>query len=399
MMRRIAKDILLVVAFIMLASSVMAQWSHNCTENTPICNWYGIQGAATMPLFSDSAGGAIVIFGDKTGPYEWEVDSYVQHIDREGYLLWGNSARQIQESPGDYHGRFIAREGGLKNSDGGWYLIIRDVYFNHQTLLRDSSMIYFQRYDSLANPLWGEKGIQMTPMNYLMGDTFYGASHMVNDGEGGIIFVKTRYIKDEEMSVHLQRMSPEGEFLWDSLGVKMLCYHNPDSFYWRFTNLVPDGQGGAIFSYENGYFQRVDRDGHKLWGDNLIHPWPEAPETTGVGSMIPMRDGGVILVGLRYEGMDGEYIYRCVKAQRLDGGGNLLWRGSGVQVSPVGLELGGGGFSDGRGGAIITWSVEDTLWGCIGVYMLSALTVEGISCGMRRECSSVMEPWGIRVEG
>ncbi len=363
-MKKMAKGILLVVGFIMMASSVEAQWSHSCTENTPICNWYGDQGAAGT-LLSDSAGGAIVIFGHRTGPYEWEVDAYAQHIDREGYLLWGNSARLIESSPGNYHGRSIARDGILKNNDGGWYLIIRDVYFNHQTLLEDSSMVFFQRYDSLANPLWGEKGIQMTPMNSVMGDTFYGAEHMVNDGEGGIIFVRTRYIKDKEMKVWLQRMSPEGEFMWDSVGVQMLCYHDPDSFYFGFTDLVPDGQGGAVFCYENGYFQRVDRDGHKLWGENLIHPWPEAPESTVVGYMLPMRDGGVILVGSRYEGRHGGHDYSCVKAQRLDGDGNPLWGEGGVQVSPVGLELSGGGkvVSDGGGGAITVWSVADTLWG------------------------------------
>ncbi len=363
-MKRIVKGILLVVGFIMMATSVKAQWSQDCTENTPICNWYGEQGVPPGCLLSDSAGGAIVIFDHTTGPYPGNMQYYAQHIDREGYLLWGSSARLIQDSVGDYYGRLIARDGLLRNNDGGWYLIIRDAYFNHQTLLEDSSMVYFQRYDSLANPLWGEEGIQMTPMNYLMGDTFYRAYNMVNDGEGGIIFVKSRYIKDEEMKVWLQRMSPEGKFLWDSLGVKMLCYHDPDSFYWGNTDLVSDGQGGAIFCYEDGYFQRVGGDGHKLWGENLIHPWPEAPESTVVGSLHPMRDGGAILVGLKYEGMDDEYnIYRSVKAQRLDGDGNLLWGEGGVQVSPVGLELGGGGFPDERGGAIINWSVADTLWG------------------------------------
>jgi len=197
----------------------------------------------------------------------------------------------------------------------------------------------------------------------LMGDTFYGAYNMVNDGEGGIIFVKDRYIKDEEMRVYLQRMSPEGEFMWDSVGVKMLCYHDPDSFYWGTTALVSDGQGGAIFCYENGYFQRVDRDSHKLWGDNLIHPWPEAPDSTPVGDILTMRDGGAILVGLRYEGVGDPYNYYSAKAQRLDGDGNPLWGEGGIQVSPVGIDLGGGSFPDERGGAIIIWSIADTLWG------------------------------------
>jgi hypothetical protein len=363
-----SKDILSVVLLIMMASPLRAQWSQDCTTNTPICNWHGDQGASRT-LFSDSAGGAIVIFGDETGPDEWEIDVYAQHIDRKGYLLWGNSARQIIKSPGNLHGIFLARDGLLKNSDGGWYLIIRDVYFNHQTLLEDSSMVYFQRYDSLADPLWGEKGIQMTPMNSLMGDTFYGAYNMVNDGQGGIIFVKDRYIKDEEMKVYLQRMSPEGEFMWDSVGVKMLCYHDPDSFYWGTTALVPDGHGGAIFCYESGYLQRVDSDGHKLWGDNLIHPWPEAPDPTPVDDMLPMEDGGAILVGDRYEEVGDPYNYYSAKAQRLDGNGNLLWGENGVRASPVGLGLSGKGFPDGRGGAIIIWSIADTLWGvCRSVY-------------------------------
>jgi len=356
-----------VVSFIssILAVSPVAlsQWSHDCTMNTPICTWYGNQGIPPGCLLSDSAGGAIVIFAHETGPYPGDLDYYAQHIDREGYLLWGNSARQIERSPGNYHGRFIAYDGLLRNNDSGWYLSIYDVYFMEPLPLKDSSVVYFQRYDSLGKALWGEKGIQMTPMNSVKGDTFYGASNMVNDGEGGIIFVKTRYIMDEEMRVHLQRMSAEGEFLWDSLGVRMLCYHDPDSFFWRNTALVSDGQGGAVFCYEYGYFQRVDRDGHKLWGDNLIHPWPEAPENTTVSSMLPMRDGGVILLGWRYEGVHNGYSYYCKKAQRLDGDGNPLWGEGGVQVSPVGIDLGGGGFSDERGGAIIFWSVADTLWG------------------------------------
>jgi hypothetical protein len=129
--------------------------------------------------------------------------------------------------------------------------------------------------------------------------------------------------------------------------------------------IAPDGNGGAIFAWEDATYavvrtQHVDVNGNRLWQPTGIVPsdvntYQASPQAVSDGS------GGVIVTwvdgraGFCDEGFQAE----CdIYAQRIDSNGNLLWSSSGVPIVTAPHNQGSSGIamvSDDAGGAIVAW--------------------------------------------
>lgn len=125
-----------------------------------------------------------------------------------------------------------------------------------------------------------------------------------------------------------------------------------------FPQMLPDGQGGAIVAWvdlRNGtstdvYAQRVNGGGAVLWtGDGV--PISAAANNQSVPHLVSDGSGGAILAW--EDNRTGTY---DIYAQRVNRDGTVQWTADGVPISAASnAQLSPQLISDGAGGAIIVW--------------------------------------------
>jgi len=265
------------------------RWGDGVMLSTLRC-WYPPR------VTGDGSGGAIIVWSEaekRDRGYSTPV-TYIQKVNPEGQVLWGQGGKPV---PG-IHRRSLAV------SDGSGGVIIVQLW----------PQIRLQRIDGEGNPVWSEEGVTVcTTLSTIAGDP-----SVLAEGSGGatIVWADTR-AGGSRNDVYAQRVSPEGEIMWqeDGVPVSLPCYGQ------TILQIVSDGSGGAIVAW---LYERVSG---KITGDTPMEALTQ------------------------------------VHAQRLSPDGEPLWQEGGVQVNilPVaGYPLGMA--SDGAGGAVIAWH-PSLYWG------------------------------------
>ena len=128
-----------------------------------------------------------------------------------------------------------------------------------------------------------------------------------------------------------------------------------------------DGAGGVIIVWEDRrinahfdiYVQRLDPDGNPIWTTDGVPICIEAGDQNNT-RIIADGMGGAIIVW--EDPRAGDDIY----AQRVDGGGTVMWDPDGVEVCIAAYDqLNPALASDGAEGAIVTWQ-GDRRWRIVG---------------------------------
>jgi hypothetical protein len=197
---------------------------------------------------------------------------------------------------------------------------------------------YVQKISPEGDFLWGEKGV-LIGSGYGEAGDFYSCA--VSDGSGGAIVIWLELLPQAEgklpsFKTHVARIDSEGDVEWQ----RDIPHVN---------QAIPDGSGGVIIAYDdrndNIYVLKIDDEGNLLWGQGGV-----SLNLSGNDSqrdIVSDNSGGVIVV----QQISGEDI---IYAQRVDSGGNILWQRGGVQacVSPSeGAQV----VSDAAGGGIIAY--------------------------------------------
>lgn len=210
------------------------------------------------------------------------------------------------------------------------------------------------------DPDWGDAGTN-TPVCTASGSQIL--PEIVPDGQGGTIMAWMD-MRSGNYDIYAQRLSADGTPQWATDGIA-ICTESDAQSYPR---LAPDGQGGAIISwqdYDSGFnniiAQRVDAAGNPLWAVNGVlvcsASWRQIEQI-----IVPDGQGGAILAWMdERSGIINDWeIY----AQRIGPGGIGLWPVDGVLISvadpgtvqaPV-LQ------PDGQGGAIISWASANNIY-------------------------------------
>jgi hypothetical protein len=202
--------------------------------------------------------------------------------------------------------------------------------------------VYVQKISPEGDFLWGEEGI-------LIGSGCRADdqcdSYAVSDGSGGAIVIWMERLpqpegepRSSDFQTHVARIDSEGNIKWQR--------DIPG-----IDQAIPDGSGGAIIAYSDPYDNisvlRIDSEGNLPWGENGVslnlsgYDWQR--------DIASDNSGGVIVVGGTFQG-DSDAVY----AQRVDSQGNTLWQTGGVQAC-VGPAEGAQVVSDGAGGAITAY--------------------------------------------
>jgi hypothetical protein len=178
--------------------------------------------------------------------------------------------------------------------------------------------------------------------------------------------------------IYVQRIDSGGRFAWGEEGI--LLYSTPEDVFAESLQIISDRSGGAIVAWhqqpggriESGspealvmdiISQRVDTNGNVLWRDGGLpleinkaaeEAFPIEPRLVSDGS------GGAIVVWRdnRHDAKSQASVY----AQRVDAGGTICWQAGGVKIASTSLNPFPVIVSDGRGGAIISYSLDGGLY-------------------------------------
>lgn len=318
-------------------------------------------------ILSDGAGGAYFSYIDyqRSALLDWLRDScdvFVQHIDKDGNLLWGDVG--IQLNPKGISGEMFALiPDGMENIIVVW--MDTRASDDHSTF--GAYLEYAQKINYWGNFLWQENGIPVNTIRYSLYD-------VASDGKGGL-YIDTSYF--------LSRWNTLGEEIWkiptiwaqklsdDGLGGVFEISHYHDSLWVNHTDSIGfrkwgdkegivlatdvdyvfahnirmvDRNGGIYLGWYNRsdflILQHLSGSGELLFGANGL-PGGRIGVSNGIGGIIISRD---------WWDTDRHF------AQNLDSFGNALWGAADVLYSsrPNFERL--FAVSDGKGGAIFIWS-------------------------------------------
>ena len=275
----------------------------------------------TLGLVSDGSGGAIFIWQERKGePGERVTQIFVQKIDEEGNLSWGDEATLLYTTSG---GTYSEEPKAVSDGSGGaivaWVQVPEGKVGggSPKVALFD---IYAQRVDASGDILWQPNGAPLEISK--RGGVCPSNALVVSDGAGGAIVI-WEDLRKGLISLYAQKIDTDGNIKWQP-GGEEVCYIKTNSGFWPRV-AVSDGSGGAIVTYSNR-IQRIDADGRTIWPDDGIlftKGGAHAMDYDGYG-------GAIIAWG------SGKSMFKSERSyvQRINAEGKLLWGEQGVRLHP-----------------------------------------------------------------
>ena len=310
------------------------------TNGVPLCTAAGEQWFLSM--CSDGSGGAIVSWWDnRNGRY----CLYAQRVDVSGDPRWRADGVEVC-AVANFNTDFL-RPAAVAVSDNAGGVIIAWEDFRACDI---ASCIYAQRLDSLGVPMWEINGVAVCEA--LSGQW---SPVVVSDGDHGAIVAWHDFREGRSSNIYAQRVSNNGERLWDSEGV-LACAETDDQFD---PAAVPDGDGGAIIAWidlRSGtsfdiYAQRLGAAGGIEWGAGGVPLCAEAFKQSDP-AVIADGAGGLIAAWHDFRGGQGTDIW----GNRISANGIVLWQSGGIPVcTAIGDQRHVALSQDGEGGAFLAW--------------------------------------------
>jgi len=311
-----------------------AEWSHDPTENNPVCTAPGYQEG--QQIVSDGAGGAIIVWHDyRSG--NWDI--YAQRVNASGNMLWTIDGEPICTATGTQSTpRLVSDEAS------GAIVVWSDR--------RSGDIhVYAQRVDESGNLLWAADG-----MAVCTAAVSKAGPQLVNDGSGGAIITWSD-LRTGDWNIYAQRVDGSGNMLWAGNGEPVCAASEAQSN----PNIVSDEVGGVIIVWDDNrdgeydiFAQRVDATGNMLWTGNG-EAVCTAKSNQHSPKLVSDEAGGAIIVWIHsYNWVMSGRIY----CQRVNGSGNMLWTVDGELITTESAEtvhL----VDDGENGAIIVWSRDN----------------------------------------
>lgn len=302
---------------------------------------------------SDGIGGAFVAWSDYRNQENYDV--FVQRLDSDGNLLWTTNGITVTWGFSDQYAANLVPDGA-----GGVFVVWEDwPERSGGDITQMDVNIYAQRIDGDGNLLWASPiTIAAAPRLQYVSD--------VASGVGGDFFVTWCDLRDPEDAIYAQRISANGDILWELDGA--LVSANPALQYPG--PILPDGAGGAYVAWRDfrtnhnradAYLQHLSADGSLVWAADL----PVAADYTcaeGPEALVSDENGGVIVIASSSTDGAGD-----VLAQRVNSAGEFVWGAKPVSLTPwsgyQGLPV---AVPDGQGGAYVAWL--DTYFGASDVW-------------------------------
>lgn len=245
-------------------------------------------------IISDDEGGVIVVWWDISTP-DWNI--FAQRIDSKGKTVW-DSPIPVCTAKGNQGGSTIVSDG-----NGGAFCVWSD-YRNDPNLFT-TAQLYGQHLTAEGTTLWKKDGIPICDLEFNQQQP-----NCISDGAGGFIVI-WRDERDIFADLYMQRVGPNGKFLWEPEGVPVCT----EGGVQQIPMLVSDGAGGAIASwldYRNDfgnvtedaiYAQWINSDGKPILKENGI-PVCDAEKEQITPAIVSIGNGSAIVVWSDARGTD-----------------------------------------------------------------------------------------------
>ncbi|MBI4463830.1 MAG: hypothetical protein HY647_03900 [Acidobacteria bacterium] len=338
-------------------SSGNPQWQVKGVPISTAC-WFGAicnNQKYNPQAVSDGAGGAIITWWEMRDGFNLSV--WAQRVRADGIPAWAKDGVPVAYGlPGVY------AEFPKLVSDGAGGAII--AWQDSRTW--PTIGIFAQHLDGRGIPQWPVNGIELAPDT----EVGLGGYDIISDGRGGAI------VTWADSDIYAQRVSADGQLLWQSGGVPICLNPGPQ----HSPTLTTDGAHGAIIVWEDQSFpspssaqrilaQRVSALGVPQWTTNGI------PIYTLQGyepHIVSDARGGAIIVWGTSPVSNGTAYGAAIYIQRVNGSGQIQWPANGFEVylRPNGIyaPLPANLISDGAGGAIVYWSDDRSTLGRFEMY-------------------------------
>lgn len=232
----------------MLAAALFssAQWNDS-SENTLVAT--DVQDEVFVSETSD--GGVYLTYTLPSG-------TYIQLMDKDGRKLFGDAGMLVSDEKATVF--YVDRRMLLVDREDNAIVVVSD------NRLGDGLPAYTAyKVSPSGEMLWGEEGITF---NRGERNSIMAYMNMLELGDGSLVFSWT--VGNVSAHIELERLSPEGEFLWNA----PLSVGEPDELT-LYSWLVPSTDDTFNVVYTHGYdydfvARRYNADGTPVWTDDVV---------------------------------------------------------------------------------------------------------------------------------
>ena len=277
----------------------------------------GISSTEDYGLDVDTAGNGLLAFLDDREGSNQQVTA--AKISPSGAMLWGTLGVQLTNDD-SFHGNPKI----TGTSDG-------DVVV---AWISDSNVV-LQKLDPSGAPLWGS-GIVLSEANtnYSLADL-----HAADNASAIVSWVRDTGFNSPK-TLLANKLSATGQLLWGAQHVKV--YDGGSLQFGEFPYFVPDGSGGAVFSWYSSsptlqvFAQHILADGSEAFPHNGS-PGSTNGTDVRVSPSVSYR-AATQETFLFWTEEDSNQVLNGVYGQKFDSAGNLQWGQNGVVIVPLGSD-------------------------------------------------------------
>ncbi|MDP8239322.1 MAG: T9SS type A sorting domain-containing protein [Candidatus Hatepunaea meridiana] len=329
-----------------------------------------------IDIFQDGEGGVFITWVDgRNGGYSGEYDIYAQRLNTDGEPLWGENGIPVSTADGKQDTPLIAPvagDGCLVVWANGQFSVVRNIQaqildsegeavwdedsraivnadpgsayqsrlvkaaddvfavgFIENCFVRSTALPKVKFYRDLGNRVecLNDEGSITVVDNSNIG---FSELEIAADGEGGVIVFWSEY-RENNRSVFAQRITQEGERLWDNDGVSVFETEGE-----IFNPIICSDEMGGVFIACN-YFrvdmqeillQHLNADGERLWGNEDVRLLDENSDMLIQGIIPDGENGAAVLYSTINRSEYGLHI------NRITANGEPVWgNGDGIDIN------------------------------------------------------------------
>lgn len=300
---------------------ISGQWASNPAENMAITTMSGEQ---ALPKIAVDGNGYMYVswFSVEEGGYHVRL----QRLDRDGNMLWPANGVLVSSEPQD---TWITDYDLAVDPSGYAVITFTDIRTGQ------SNPVGY-RISPTGDMMWGQTGILLANDN-----NFDPSPKVCVTTVGNSIFAWQSIPDSGDSQVRLQKISPDGQLLWDDgiilsqsgidFTVPYLLQAENDSVY-----LIWHKETGPYYAPNRGlYVQKLDGNGSFMWTSDVevYAPVPEGP----VANLQTCRDDSGGIVFAWYRAIDSTHFHCYV--QHMNADGSISMPANGVLASTTTARL------------------------------------------------------------
>lgn len=296
--------------FIVVSGKSAAQWVNNPAENTRAV--FDLNDPINISSVGDQNGGAFIFWEDNLTGLQNEIR--FMHIDSNGDITFRADGKRISEKTGNQDNP-VSVSAGKNNAVIAW---------KDYSLSRTGDL-FAQKVQANGSILWKPEGIKINRLNKEINDY----SLCVN--QQSEVFIS--YLGKEPGQVFnsqlvLQKISPSGNFLFDSSGINVSSSANSK----LIPTVISDDSGGVFLLWIEStgakgivFSQHFDKTGKPIWGKK---PLKVTDNSLNVITFTAIRSGADIYIA--YQDLNKN---KTIYHQLIGPKGKMLWGKNGRVIS------------------------------------------------------------------